>query len=70
MSKVRLSKYFWPASGITEADMALLHSVREATTPRVPIAHLVAQAVREQYGNVVLNVADHEPNQDQERKAA
>ena len=70
MSKVRLSKYFWPASGITEADMALLHSVREATTPRVPIARLIAQAVREQYGHVVLDVAESIPNQDLERKAA
>jgi len=45
-------KYFWPASAITEEDMALLYRVRESSQPRVPITELLARAVRLAYGRV------------------
>jgi len=44
-----MSKYFWPASRLTESDMALLHSVRESSDPKIPITRLIADAVRLQY---------------------
>lgn len=43
-------RYPWPASAITPQDMALLHSVRESGARRVPITALVADAVRQCYG--------------------
>ena len=43
-------RYPWPASAITPQDMALLHSVRETAAKRVPITALVAEAVRQCYG--------------------
>ena len=46
------SKYFWPASAITEADMDLLYRAREASPTRVPITRLLAQAVHEAYGHL------------------
>ncbi len=63
-------RYPWPASAINPRDMTLLHSVRESTSPRVPISVLVARAVRACYG---LTLEDAVPNQSQppqERKAA
>lgn len=51
MPRNRQSKYFWPASAITPADMALLHAAREAS--RVPISRLIAQAVRQTHGRQV-----------------
>ena len=69
MSQDQQSNYYWPASGLTVADMALLYRVRESTDPRVPITRLVAQAVREQYGHVVVDGAGQTSNQDK-RKAA
>ena len=54
MPRERMSKYFWPASAITESDMDLLYRAREAAQPRVPITQLLARAVRETYGQ--LNV--------------
>lgn len=48
----RQSKYVWPASSITRADMALVYAVRESTRPRTSISQLIAQAVRQQYGQV------------------
>lgn len=62
----RKSKYFWPASAITEADMALLYQAREASPSKVPISQLVAMAVRAQYGNATVR----EKDQAAERKAA
>lgn len=49
MSKETRSKYFWPASGITAADMALLHRARETLPERLPITQLLARAVRQTY---------------------
>jgi hypothetical protein len=65
------SKYYWPASAITPADMALLHAVRESSQPRVPISHLIARAIRQQYGQARVPDAPAEPlTHPSERKAA
>jgi len=61
-------RYPWPASAITSEDMALLHSVRESTSPRVPISVLVARAVRASYGQALRPEAP--PETQNERKAA
>ena len=45
----RTSKYFWPASGITETDMALLYRVRESSAAKVTISELIVRAVRQSY---------------------
>ncbi len=45
--------YPWPASAINPKDMALLYSVREFSSPRVPISVLVASAVRATYGQAL-----------------
>ena len=42
-------KYPWPASAISEEDMARLYHVRQNATPRVPITELIARAVRQAY---------------------
>jgi len=42
--------YQWPASALTEDDMALLHHARERTNPGTPINHLLARAVRQVFG--------------------
>ena len=47
----RTPKYVWPASALTESDMALLHAVRETSTPKLPITGLIAAAVRTVYGH-------------------
>jgi len=47
--------YPWPASALTQADMSLLHEVRQEGKKRVPITKLVARAVRTTYaGHNVL----------------
>ena len=63
------SKYFWPASAITPADMALVHAARQASQPRVPISELIAQAIRQTYGQVRVLNPPAPPNQDK-REAA
>jgi hypothetical protein len=50
------SKYFWPASGISESDMDLLFRAREQSLPRVPITRLLAKAVRHAYGHLAVDV--------------
>ena len=52
-----MAKYIWPASGLKESDMALLHHVRESRNKRVPITKLLAQAVRETYGHLAYTQA-------------
>ena len=42
--------YPWPASAISEQEMALLYQAREASKPRVPITELIRRAVVETYG--------------------
>ena len=49
------SKYFWPASGLTESDMTILYRARESTHTRIPITQLIARAVRETYGHLADN---------------
>ncbi len=44
-------QYVWPASAITDDDMALLYRARENLSPRIPINRLIAEAVRLQYGS-------------------
>ena len=67
MTHERQSKYFWPASAISESDMELLYLARQASPGRTPITHLIARAVRETYGHL----ATAEPAQDTgQRRAA
>jgi len=61
-------RYPWSASAIDPNDMALLHSVRESSSPRVPISVLVARAVRATYGQAIQAQAQNQPPQ--ERKEA
>jgi hypothetical protein len=42
-------RYPWPASALTQEDMATLHAVRENGRARVPITQLIAEAVRRAY---------------------
>ncbi len=56
MPRERPSKYVWPASGLKEADMAVLYAARESSQPRIPISALIAHAVRAQYGKAVLPI--------------
>ena len=50
------SKYFWPASAISESDMDLLYRARAQSAPRVPITQLLARAVRATYGHLAVDV--------------
>ena len=64
-------KYPWPASAITTQDMALLHSVREAASPRTPISTLVAAAIRQTYGHDAATTPDtNNPETPEKRKEA
>ena len=63
-------RYPWPASAINPKDMALLHSVRESTSPRVPITVLVASAVRATYGQALQSKAQAQNQPQLERKHA
>jgi len=45
-----MQNYPWPASAITEADMALLFQAREHSPSHVPINALIAEAVRKTFG--------------------
>ena len=40
----------WPASAISEDEMAMLYIAREASMPRVPITELIRRAVVDAYG--------------------
>ena len=57
----RLPKYVWPASALTESDMALLHAVRETSSPRLPITGLIAVAVRTVYGQAPVPTPPETP---------
>ncbi len=46
------SKYFWPASAISESDMQLLYRARQASAGGQPISRLLARAVRQTYGHL------------------
>jgi predicted NAD-dependent protein-ADP-ribosyltransferase YbiA (DUF1768 family) len=47
MTRGRKSKYFWPASAITLADMALVYAARESRSPRVAmiLGSMIAQCL-------------------------
>jgi hypothetical protein len=62
-----MNRYPWPASGVGNDEMAILHAVRESSRPRVPISELIKQAIRKTYGQV--QTAQPEP-QPEERQAA
>ena len=51
------SKYFWPASAITESDMDLLYRARESSPDRIPITRLLAHAIRETFGHLASNAS-------------
>lgn len=62
LTQGRRSKYFWPASALTPADMALVCQARDASsTRRIPITQLIARAVRAQYGSVAAPVTTQHP---------
>ena len=63
-------RYPWPASAIDAEDMALLHGVREASRPRVPISALVAGAVRACYGQALRPKTKARNQPPKERKEA
>ncbi len=60
MSRESRSKYFWPASAITESDMDLLYRARESSPTRVPITRLLARAVRETYGSLTCSAGERQ----------
>lgn len=45
--------YPWPASKVSEAEMALLYRQREASHPRITITELIRRAVVAAYGGQV-----------------
>jgi hypothetical protein len=58
MPRGKQSKYFWPASAISESDMDLLYRARESLPGSKPITQLLAQAVRDTFGHLACNVMD------------
>jgi hypothetical protein len=46
------SKYPWPASAMTPAEMNLLYRARESSPELQPITRLLARAVRETFGHL------------------
>jgi len=51
--------YPWPASAISEEEMALLHTAREASTRRVPITKLIQRAIIDAYGKAEVSNSDN-----------
>jgi hypothetical protein len=64
------SKYFWPASAITEDDMDLLYRARESSQIRVPITQLLARAVRETFGHLACEEGGLSQSEEQLKEAA
>ena len=54
------SKYFWPASAISESDMHLLFLAKEASPDRTSITRLLAHAVRTSFGHLASGEATGE----------
>ncbi len=69
MNPTHRSKYFWPASAISESDMDLLYRTRELSPRRQPITQLLAKAVRQAYGHLADVSIEIRPTQN-ERIAA
>ena len=66
-------RYPWPASALSRRDMAILHAVREASSPRVRITDLIAHAVRQVYGQQAeakLKILPPQPNPEPLKEAA
>lgn len=70
ITRGRKSKYFWPASAITPADMALVYKARESAQPRIPISELIARAIRHTYGQYAIEALPEETQTQTKRKAA
>ena len=49
-----MRKYVWPASALTEADMAALYRARQRSPTKTTIARLVAEAVRKVHAVSVI----------------
>lgn len=64
----RTPKYVWPASALTASDMALLHAVRETSSPRLPITGLIAVAVRTVYGLAPVRAPTTPPHRDKKKE--
>lgn len=64
----RTPKYVWPASALTESDMALLHAVRETSNPKLPITGLIAVAVRTVYGRTPVPMPPETPPHGEQKK--
>ena len=72
-----LFRYPWPASALTQADMAVLHAVREGGAEHIPITELIARAVRVTYGahletetsGRIIHLPTSDQNQQQEKAA-
>ena len=64
----RSPKYVWPASALTAEDMALLHNVRETSSPRLPITGLIAGAVRAVYGKAPAPPQEPSPTRDKQKE--
>ncbi len=70
-------RYPWPASALTQADMSMLHAVREGGETHIPITELIARAVRATYGahletnntGQVIQLPASDQNQKQENAA-
>lgn len=57
------SKYAWPASGLSPAEMSLLFQARQAAPRRITIQDLIAEAVRTVYGKQAQKI---QPQPDRE----
>ena len=70
-------RYPWPASALTQADMSVLHAVREGGEQRIAITELIARAVRQTYGahletettGQIIRLPASDQNQHQEKAA-
>ena len=63
-------RYPWPASALSQDDMARLHAVRETGPDRVPITELIARAVRQAYAQSTVPVLRVLEPPETERKEA
>ena len=61
----RKYRYPWPASAITQEEMALLYQARE-TGPRMPITRLITRAIRETYGTPMATAVPIQQNDKKE----
>ena len=62
--------YPWPASAISEDEMALLFRAREASVKHMPITELLRRAVIQTYGKETALVKHHDEQNEPMLKAA